>query len=69
MSRHLWQSTMIAMAQSPCIEHFMQTACTTSFRRDDMEMWQKLNVTAFLMNGIAATHPDIIGAPYRDKGD
>ena len=37
--------------------------------RDDMEMWQKLNVTAFLMSGIAANHPDIIGAPYRDKDD
>lgn len=35
--------------------------------RDDLEMWQKLNVTAFLMSGIAATHPDIIGAPYCDK--
>lgn len=35
--------------------------------RDDLEMWQKLNVTAFLMSGIAATHPEIIGAPYRDK--
>lgn len=23
--------------------------------RDDLEMWQKLNVTAFLMSGIAGT--------------
>ena len=37
--------------------------------RDDMEMWQKLNVTAFLMSGIAATHPEIIGEPYRDTDD
>lgn len=35
--------------------------------RDDMAMWQKLNVTAFLMSGIAATHADIIGEPYRDR--
>ena len=35
--------------------------------RDDLEVWQKLNVTAFLMSGIAATHPEIIGDPYRDK--
>lgn len=35
--------------------------------RDDLQMWQKLNVTAFLMSGIAATHPDIIGAPYNDR--
>lgn len=34
--------------------------------RDDLEMWQKLNVTAFLMSGIAGTQ-DIIGQPYLDK--
>lgn len=35
--------------------------------RDDPQMWQKLNVTAFLMSGITAAHPEIIGAPYRDR--
>ena len=35
--------------------------------RDDLPVWQKLNVTAFLMSGIAATHPEIIGDPYRDR--
>ncbi|GCF95097.1 hypothetical protein NRIC_29880 [Enterococcus florum] len=34
--------------------------------REDLEMWQKLNVTAFLMSGIAGTQ-DIIGEVYRDK--
>ncbi|MBF4692258.1 DUF2000 domain-containing protein [Fusibacter ferrireducens] len=34
--------------------------------RDDLESWQKLNVTAFLMSGIAGTQ-DIIGQPYKDK--
>lgn len=34
--------------------------------RDDLEMWQKLNVTAFLMSGIAGTQ-DIVGQPYMDK--
>lgn len=34
--------------------------------RDDLEMWQKLNVTAFLMSGIAGTQ-NIIGEPYLDK--
>ncbi|MFD2369197.1 DUF2000 family protein [Brevibacillus sp. GCM10020057] len=34
--------------------------------REDLEMWQKLNVTAFLMSGIAGTQ-DIIGQPYLDK--
>ncbi len=32
----------------------------------DLEVWQKLNVVAFLASGIAAHAPDVIGAPYRD---
>ena len=35
--------------------------------RDDLATWQKLNVTAFLMSGIAGTNPDLIGEPYRDS--
>jgi len=34
--------------------------------REDLAVWQKLNVTAFLMSGIAGSHPDLIGAPYVD---
>jgi len=34
--------------------------------REDLEMWQKLNVVAFLMSGISGTQ-DIIGEPYIDK--
>ena len=34
--------------------------------RDDLAVWQKTNVTAFLVSGIAGTVPDIVGAPYRD---
>lgn len=34
--------------------------------RDDLAMWQKLNVTAFLASGIVATHAGIIGEAYRD---
>jgi hypothetical protein len=38
--------------------------------RDDLETWQRLNVTAFLMSGIAAAAgPDAIGEPYRDADD
>lgn len=33
--------------------------------RNDLAAWQELNVTAFLMSGIAGTQ-DIIGAPYQD---
>lgn len=34
--------------------------------RDDLAVWQKLNVTAFLMSGIVARTKEIIGEPYRD---
>jgi hypothetical protein len=34
--------------------------------RDDLVTWQKTNVTAFLVSGIAATVPGVLGEPYRD---
>lgn len=34
--------------------------------RDDLAVWQKLNVTAFLATGVAAGKPEIIGETYRD---
>jgi hypothetical protein len=34
--------------------------------RDDLEPWQELNVTAFLISGIAAHDPELIGNPYED---
>jgi hypothetical protein len=34
--------------------------------REDLALWQKLNVTAFLASGIAAEAPDSIGERYED---
>lgn len=34
--------------------------------RDDLAVWQKLNVTAFLASGIAGTDPTTVGEPYQD---
>ncbi len=35
--------------------------------RDDLEMWQRLNVTAFLMSGVTArAGAEAIGEPYHD---
>ncbi|QRN95540.1 DUF2000 domain-containing protein [Archangium violaceum] len=34
--------------------------------REDLAIWQRLNVTAFLATGIAASAPDAIGEPYED---
>ncbi|MEJ1977756.1 MAG: DUF2000 family protein [Acetobacteraceae bacterium] len=33
---------------------------------DDLAVWQKLNVTAFLATGIAGAAPEAMGAPYVD---
>lgn len=34
--------------------------------RDDLETWQRLNVTAFLVSGLATQVPEVIGEPYED---
>jgi hypothetical protein len=34
--------------------------------RDDLAVWQKTNVTAFLVSGIAGTVPGVVGEAYRD---
>jgi hypothetical protein len=34
--------------------------------RNDLEGWQRMNVTAFLVSGIAGTVPAVVGEPYRD---
>lgn len=33
---------------------------------DDLAVWQKLNVTAFLATGIASAAPEAMGEPYED---
>jgi hypothetical protein len=33
---------------------------------ESLETWQKANVTAFLVSGIAATDPSTVGEPYED---
>lgn len=37
--------------------------------RDDLLGWQRLNVTAFLVSGLAGTNAELIGQPYRDASD
>lgn len=34
--------------------------------RDDLASWQRLNVTAFLVSGIAHVTPELMGEPYED---
>ncbi len=34
--------------------------------RDDLAVWQKLNVACFLTGGLSGTAPEVVGEPYRD---
>ncbi|MFC8571318.1 DUF2000 family protein [Streptomyces sp. NPDC057245] len=34
--------------------------------REDLETWQRLNVTAFLVSGLSNQFPELIGEPYED---
>jgi hypothetical protein len=34
--------------------------------RDDLATWQRLNVTAFLISGVAGTAPELLGEEYAD---
>jgi hypothetical protein len=34
--------------------------------RDDLAPWQRVNATAFMISGIAATAPETAGEPYED---
>src|ERR1044072_9730399 len=37
--------------------------------RDDLETWQRLNVTAFVVSGLGTVAPEVIGDPYADADD
>jgi hypothetical protein len=34
--------------------------------REDLEPWQRLNVTAFLVSGLGPQVPEVVGEPYED---
>ncbi|MGP4046361.1 DUF2000 family protein [Streptomyces sp. 2A115] len=34
--------------------------------REDLEPWQRLNVTAFLVSGLGSAVPEVVGEPYAD---
>lgn len=34
--------------------------------REDLESWQRLNVTAFVISGLGSELPEVIGEPYAD---
>jgi hypothetical protein len=34
--------------------------------REDLQTWQRLNVTAFLVSGLGTEVPEVVGEPYAD---
>jgi hypothetical protein len=34
--------------------------------RDDLQPWQRLNVTAFLVSGLGSVEPEVVGERYED---
>jgi hypothetical protein len=37
--------------------------------RDDLVSWQRLNVTAFLVSGVAGAEPELLGKAYADADE
>lgn len=37
--------------------------------REDLEVWQRLNVTAFLVSGLGTVAAEVVGEPYADADD
>ena len=61
--------TMLAVRTTAAREGLMTIRFDTKIAiavRADLEQWQKLNVTAFLASGIAASAGDVMGKPYED---
>ncbi|MEU7471362.1 DUF2000 domain-containing protein [Streptomyces sp. NPDC044984] len=54
--------------QSPCMSTRFDTKIAVLLR-EDLEPWQRLNVTAFLVSGLGTQLPELIGAPYEDADD
>jgi len=54
---------MIVMVDQPSVRFDTKIAVLL---RDDLQLWQRLNVTAFLVSGLGSTIPEVIGEPYSD---
>ncbi len=57
------------MSEEPAAERVVFTTKIAIVIREDLAMWQKLNVTAFLATGIIGAVPEILGQPYLDAED
>src|ERR671922_34 len=64
----------VAIGEARAIRHSSPPMAVTDFAtkvavvvRDDLAVWQRMNVTAFLMSGITAgAEEPVVGPPYED---
>ncbi|MFJ9179080.1 DUF2000 family protein [Streptomyces sp. NPDC102360] len=64
MSTETTATTATATAPAPAPVRFDTKIAV--LLRDDLETWQRLNVTAFLVSGLGPQLPEVIGEPYED---
>lgn len=57
---------MNADMTNPAAEPVRFTTKIAVLLREDLEAWQRLNVTAFLVSGFGTHAPELIGEPYAD---
>jgi hypothetical protein len=57
---------MESASEEPASEPVRFDTKSAVLLRDDLAVWQRLNVTAFLVSGIGQGNPEVIGAPYQD---
>ena len=55
---------IVAVAYDPLTPPFASKIAVLV--REDLEPWQRLNVTAFLISGVTAAHPELVGEDYED---
>jgi hypothetical protein len=54
------------MNSEPSVEPIRFDTKIAVLLRDDLEPWQRLNVTSFLVSGLGTQVPEVIGEPYED---
>jgi len=59
-----YKTGRVRRAQAGAMEDLLTPPFATKVAvlvRDDLEPWQRLNVTAFLVSGVTAANPDLVG--------
>jgi hypothetical protein len=61
-----WEETRLGLRSAASVPDMQFDTKIAVVLRDDLAVWEKTNVTAFLVSGIAGTVPGVVGDPYLD---